>query len=65
MNQRPINLNPGPMEAVKITYPANHSRRRAWLIEYMRFIPHEGSASYFCSRSGQSECVNNGEPDGR
>jgi hypothetical protein len=47
MNQRPINLNPAPdrLEAVKITYPPNHSRRRAWEIEPMRFIPHDGRAT--------------------
>ena len=65
MSQRPINLNPGPMEAIKITYPANHSRRKYWMIESMRFIPHDGKAYHLCSCSGSPDYVNNGEPDGR
>lgn len=47
MKQRPVTLNPEAhrLEAVKITYPANHSRRRYWMIEAMRFIPHSGVAT--------------------
>lgn len=46
--QRPINLNPDNdrLEVVKITYPPSHSRRKAWLIEPMRFIPHDGRATW-------------------
>lgn len=44
--QRPISLNPRAeeLEAVKITYPVQHSRRRGWIIEPMRFIVHDGMA---------------------
>jgi hypothetical protein len=68
VKQRAINLNPAAyrMEAVKITYPANHSRRRYWMIEAMRFIPHDGlSRAAFVLDISPPKYVNNGAPNGR
>jgi hypothetical protein len=46
MKQRTIILAPDwtQMDAWKITYPPTESRRREWVIEPMRFIPHDGKA---------------------
>lgn len=46
MQQRKFDLSPDPeqMEALKITYPPPHSRRRAWLVEVMKFVEHDGRA---------------------
>lgn len=48
IRQRPIDLNPhvsGWPQVVKITYPAHHSRSRYWMLEAMKFVPHDGRAS--------------------
>lgn len=44
--QRIINLNPSAdeLEVVKITYPKGDSRRPYWLMQPMRFVPHDGRA---------------------
>lgn len=48
IQQRIINMNPEPdrLEAWRITYPSGDKSapRRRWLIEPMRFIPHDGRA---------------------
>lgn len=49
IRQHPVDLNPAAhrMEAIKITYPPAHSRRKAWQIEACRFIPHGGFSKFY------------------
>lgn len=46
IRQRPINLNPEPsqLEAIRIIYPPDYSRRSDIKLQPMRFIPHDGRA---------------------
>lgn len=48
VRQRPISLNPqaADLEVVKITYPGARPRQGSrWMLEPMRFIPHDGRVS--------------------